>query len=166
VPRGQCDGSLRPYSRFSRQEPLLFYQVAPQLYSRGWVDPKMKHPTSVNADPLGILAFLESWSRKLQVYLNSKSNPILKTLRTHSLNLYSRIHAYPHGQSKQYTDWHCKDQNSDNKSDKKFILTICCLHSSMHSYHSTRDMEAKQHWTVLALDKFKLFCYCSKESSG
>jgi hypothetical protein len=30
---------LRPYSRFSRQEPLLFYQVAPQLYSRGWVDP-------------------------------------------------------------------------------------------------------------------------------
>jgi hypothetical protein len=26
-------------SQFSRQEPLLFYQVAPQLYSRGWVDP-------------------------------------------------------------------------------------------------------------------------------
>jgi hypothetical protein len=23
----------------SRQEPLLFFQVAPQLYSRGWVDP-------------------------------------------------------------------------------------------------------------------------------
>jgi hypothetical protein len=39
VPRGQLDGSLRPYSRFYRQEPLLFYQVAPQLYSRGWVDP-------------------------------------------------------------------------------------------------------------------------------
>jgi hypothetical protein len=39
VPRGQRDRSLRPYSRFSRQEPLLFYQVAPQLYSRGWVDP-------------------------------------------------------------------------------------------------------------------------------
>jgi hypothetical protein len=39
VPRGQRDGSPRPYSRFSRQEPLLFYQVAPQLYSRGWVDP-------------------------------------------------------------------------------------------------------------------------------
>jgi hypothetical protein len=36
VPRGQRDGSLRPDSRFSRQEPLLFYQVAPQLYSRGW----------------------------------------------------------------------------------------------------------------------------------
>jgi hypothetical protein len=31
VPRGQRDGSLRPYSRFSRQEPLLFYQVAPQF---------------------------------------------------------------------------------------------------------------------------------------
>jgi hypothetical protein len=28
VPRGQRDGSLQPYSRFSRQEPLLFYQVA------------------------------------------------------------------------------------------------------------------------------------------
>jgi hypothetical protein len=39
VPRGQRDGSLLPYSRFSRHEPLLFYQVAPQLYSRGWVDP-------------------------------------------------------------------------------------------------------------------------------
>jgi hypothetical protein len=39
VPRGQRDGYLRPYSRFSRQEPLLFYQVTPQLYSRGWVDP-------------------------------------------------------------------------------------------------------------------------------
>jgi hypothetical protein len=31
VPRGQRDGSLRPYSRFSRQEPLLFHQVAPQF---------------------------------------------------------------------------------------------------------------------------------------
>jgi hypothetical protein len=38
VPRGQRDGSLWPYSRFSRHEPLLVYQVAPQLYSRGWVD--------------------------------------------------------------------------------------------------------------------------------
>jgi hypothetical protein len=35
VTRGQRDGSLRPYCRFSRQEPLLFYQVAPQLYSLG-----------------------------------------------------------------------------------------------------------------------------------
>jgi hypothetical protein len=40
MPRGQRDGSLRPYSRFSRQEPLLFYQVAPQLYSL--------HPPSSN----------------------------------------------------------------------------------------------------------------------
>jgi hypothetical protein len=39
MPRGQRDGSLLPHSRFSRQEPLLSYQVAPQLYSRGWVDP-------------------------------------------------------------------------------------------------------------------------------
>jgi hypothetical protein len=30
----------------SRQEPLLFYQVAPQLYSRGWVDP-VPDPTTV-----------------------------------------------------------------------------------------------------------------------
>jgi hypothetical protein len=29
------DGSLRPYSRFRRPEPLLFFQVVPQLYSRG-----------------------------------------------------------------------------------------------------------------------------------
>jgi hypothetical protein len=39
VPRGQRDGSLRPYSVFSRHEPLLFNQIAPQLFSRGWVDP-------------------------------------------------------------------------------------------------------------------------------
>jgi hypothetical protein len=39
VPRGQRDGSLRPYSRLYRQEPLLSYQVAPQLYSQGRVDP-------------------------------------------------------------------------------------------------------------------------------
>jgi hypothetical protein len=39
VPRGQRDGSLLQWSRFSRQEPLLFFQVAPQLYSRVWVDP-------------------------------------------------------------------------------------------------------------------------------
>jgi hypothetical protein len=39
VPCGQRDGSLWPYSRFYRQEQLFFYQVAPQLYSRGWVDP-------------------------------------------------------------------------------------------------------------------------------
>jgi hypothetical protein len=39
VPCGQRDGSLRPYSRFSRQEPLLFYQVTPQLYSWCRVDP-------------------------------------------------------------------------------------------------------------------------------
>jgi hypothetical protein len=35
VTRDQRDGSLRTYSRFSRQEPLLFYQVALQLYSVG-----------------------------------------------------------------------------------------------------------------------------------
>jgi hypothetical protein len=39
VPHGQRDGSLRPYCRISRPEPLLFLSSAPQLYSRGWVDP-------------------------------------------------------------------------------------------------------------------------------
>jgi hypothetical protein len=39
VPRGQRDGALWPYFRLSRTEPLLFLQVAPQLYSRGRVDP-------------------------------------------------------------------------------------------------------------------------------
>jgi hypothetical protein len=34
----QSEGSLRPYSRISRPGPLLFFQVAPQLYSRGWAD--------------------------------------------------------------------------------------------------------------------------------
>jgi hypothetical protein len=40
VPRGQRGGTPRPYSRISRPKPLPFFlQVAPQLYSRGWVDP-------------------------------------------------------------------------------------------------------------------------------
>jgi hypothetical protein len=29
----------RPYSRISRPEPLFYFRAAPQLYSRGWVDP-------------------------------------------------------------------------------------------------------------------------------
>jgi hypothetical protein len=35
VPRVQCDGSLRPYSRFLDRSRYFFFQVAPQLYSRG-----------------------------------------------------------------------------------------------------------------------------------
>jgi hypothetical protein len=34
APHRQRDGSLRPYSRFSRPELLLFFQAAPQLYSQ------------------------------------------------------------------------------------------------------------------------------------
>jgi hypothetical protein len=41
-PAWQIPTAVLPYSRFSRQEPLLFYQVAPQLYSRGWVDPRSR----------------------------------------------------------------------------------------------------------------------------
>jgi hypothetical protein len=37
VLRGEHDGSLRPYSRFSSS--YFFFQVSPQLFSRGWVDP-------------------------------------------------------------------------------------------------------------------------------
>jgi hypothetical protein len=39
VPRDQRDGSLRPYSRLYRSEPLVVFQIAPQLYSRGSVNP-------------------------------------------------------------------------------------------------------------------------------
>jgi hypothetical protein len=38
LPRGQRDGSLWPYSRFSSPEPLLFLPI-PQLYSLGSADP-------------------------------------------------------------------------------------------------------------------------------
>jgi hypothetical protein len=31
VPRGQRDGSLRPYSRFSRQEPLLLNKLPSEI---------------------------------------------------------------------------------------------------------------------------------------
>jgi hypothetical protein len=46
VPRGQRDGSLRPYPRISRQEPLLFYQVAPQLLLTRLSGPRSR-PTSI-----------------------------------------------------------------------------------------------------------------------
>jgi hypothetical protein len=39
VLRGQRNRSLRPYSRFLDRNRYYFFQVAPQLYSRGWVDP-------------------------------------------------------------------------------------------------------------------------------
>jgi hypothetical protein len=35
VPLGQREVSLWPHSQVSRPEPLLFYQVATQLFSRG-----------------------------------------------------------------------------------------------------------------------------------
>jgi hypothetical protein len=49
---GQRDGYLRPYSRFSRPKPLLFYQVAPQLYPRGWNGPRSR-PTTFFSDSAG-----------------------------------------------------------------------------------------------------------------
>jgi hypothetical protein len=36
---GSAEDPLQSYSRISRPEPLFFFQVAPQLYSRVWVDP-------------------------------------------------------------------------------------------------------------------------------
>jgi hypothetical protein len=39
VSRGQRGGNPTSVNQFSRPEPLLFFQVAPHLCSRGWVDP-------------------------------------------------------------------------------------------------------------------------------
>jgi hypothetical protein len=39
VPRGQHDGSLRPYSRISRLEPLLFLSSSSSIVLTSWVDP-------------------------------------------------------------------------------------------------------------------------------
>jgi hypothetical protein len=39
VSRSQRGGSPTALIPVTRPEPLLFYQVAPQLYPRGWVDP-------------------------------------------------------------------------------------------------------------------------------
>jgi hypothetical protein len=44
VPRGQRDGCLRPYSRFSRQEPLLFLSSTHYL-SENLVDPGIEPGT-------------------------------------------------------------------------------------------------------------------------
>jgi hypothetical protein len=63
VPRGQRDESLWPYSRLSRPEPLLVLKVAPQLYSRGLVDPYMP-----NAQCLYFFMFLASEILKIYIY--------------------------------------------------------------------------------------------------
>jgi hypothetical protein len=56
--RRQRGGSLRPYSRLYRQEPLLFlFQVAPQLYSRDLVDPV--------PDPIFFRKSGSAWNRTL-----------------------------------------------------------------------------------------------------
>jgi hypothetical protein len=39
VQRGQRDGSLRRILGFLDRSRYFFFQVSPQLYSRGWVDP-------------------------------------------------------------------------------------------------------------------------------
>jgi hypothetical protein len=69
VPRGQRDGSLLPYSRCSRQEPLFFYQVAPHLYSRGWVDPVWLSITSydVLGRAIGFRGVLYLLKRRIQL---------------------------------------------------------------------------------------------------
>jgi hypothetical protein len=48
MPRCQRDGSLRQYSRLSRPEPLLFFQVAPQMYSQAEWTPFQPHCFSEN----------------------------------------------------------------------------------------------------------------------
>jgi hypothetical protein len=54
VPRGQRDGSLRPYSRFPRPEPLLFYQVAPRCTHEAEWAPFQTHYFSENLVEAGI----------------------------------------------------------------------------------------------------------------
>jgi hypothetical protein len=39
VPRGQRDGSLGSILDFLDRVHYFLFQIAPQLYSRGWVDP-------------------------------------------------------------------------------------------------------------------------------
>jgi hypothetical protein len=57
VSRGQRNGSLRPYSGFSRQEVLLYFiKLVPQLYSRGWVIPFYFPKT------LRIIAITKRWN--------------------------------------------------------------------------------------------------------
>jgi hypothetical protein len=89
VPRGQRDGFLWPYSRLSRQEPLLFYQVAPQLYSRGWVDPV--------PDPL--LLFLVVPGIEPGVWHQNKTqfSYIIDTGRSHGFCGFCRNYGSPDG---------------------------------------------------------------------
>jgi hypothetical protein len=69
VPRSQRDRSPWSYSRISRPEPLFFFQIAPQLYSRGWVDPVpdplcfFKAPNDSKALPEFNRLLISSWIR-------------------------------------------------------------------------------------------------------
>jgi hypothetical protein len=79
VSRGQRNGSPRPYSRFSRQEPLLSIQVSPQLYSRGWVD-------SV-PDPQLLRKSVSAWNRTRDIWICSQELWPLDHRRGITLNL-------------------------------------------------------------------------------
>jgi hypothetical protein len=56
VPRGQRDGSLRPYSRLSRPEPLLFLSSSSSVVPTRLSGPHFRqiHYNSENLEALGI----------------------------------------------------------------------------------------------------------------
>jgi hypothetical protein len=88
--RGQRDGSLRPYSRFSRQEPLLFYQVAPQFVLTRLSGPRsnLTAPGSPRAPGTATYKSNRSngtfWNRLHQTAQHVATRPLAERNLTHS----------------------------------------------------------------------------------
>jgi hypothetical protein len=61
LPRGQRDGSLRPYSRFSRPEPLLFLSSSPSIVLTRLSGPRSRPNTPQKSNPHLWICSAELW---------------------------------------------------------------------------------------------------------
>jgi hypothetical protein len=80
VSRSQLDGSLRPYSRFSRREPLLFLQSSSPIVLTRLSGPRFRPTTSLkNLVAPGIEPGpLDLWPETLTTGHHSRSTEIAR----------------------------------------------------------------------------------------
>jgi hypothetical protein len=86
--RGQRNGSPRPYSRFSRPEPLLFLPNTRQLYSRGWVDPV--------PDPLLLRKSGSAGNRTRDLWTTEAVNMVWRIYKYFTQTLHTYSYNVPH----------------------------------------------------------------------
>jgi hypothetical protein len=77
---GQSNGSPLPYSQFLDRSRYFFFQVAPQLCSRGWLEPV--------PDPLHLTILVAPGIEP------GTSGSLARTTRPHSVTIYIYIYIY------------------------------------------------------------------------